>query len=398
MTETPDDGTDQAAEASSGPVAEPPFGPPKAVGASGDAPNATELQTSPEATAIAKQDSGQSDSDADTPRKRVIRVKKKRGPVELKFQPVENGVDYLLSVTEHLAHKPSPRNLKYAVLHLQAATEVLLKARLQLEHWTLVFERPENATLDKFDKGDFQSCGTPDALKRLKDIVGIEVGVTGSIDNDLRQLVKWRNALQHYGLTAPAPAVEKLSVNVLDFLLSFVRDQLRPELSRQERQKLDREMESVSEGLASINRLLTARLNRLADELKGLADEIVCCPVCMQKTLIVDGDPDCRFCQVVWRDGGDVAAAYVENVQGLDIFENMKDGGDALVTNCPECQHESLVADVEMASGIVADYLCFQCGTPQGPLGACDACGRPATIDDGLCLCGFCLDAKMERF
>ncbi|SFK34831.1 zinc ribbon domain-containing protein [Streptomyces pini] len=398
MTETPDDGTDQAAEASSGSVEEPPFGLPKAVEAPDDARNATEPQTSPDAIAVPKQDSGQSDSEADAPRKRVIRIKKKRGPVELKFQPVENGVDYLLSVTEHLADKPSPRNLKYAILHLQAATEVLLKARLQLEHWTLVFEKLENASLDKFNKGDFQSCGTPDALKRLKDIVGIEVGVTGSIDNDLRQLVKWRNALQHYGLTVPAPAVEKLSVNVLDFLLSFVRDQLRPELKRQERQVLDREMESVSDGLASINRFLTARMNRLADELKDLADEITHCPLCMQKTLIVDGDPDCRFCQVAWRDGGDVAAAYVENVQGLSIFEAIKDGGDALITNCPECQHESLVADVQMASGTVADYFCFQCGTPQGPLGKCDACGSPTVVDDGLSLCGFCLDAKIERF
>ncbi|MFD5074512.1 hypothetical protein [Streptomyces sp. NPDC058371] len=47
------------------------------------------------------------------------------------FPPVENGLDYLLSVVEHLARPPqdmTPRHLKYAVLHLQAATEVLLKS------------------------------------------------------------------------------------------------------------------------------------------------------------------------------------------------------------------------------------------------------------------------------
>ncbi|MEU1409794.1 hypothetical protein ABZ471_47740 [Streptomyces sp. NPDC005728] len=39
--------------------------------------------------------------------------------------------DYLRSVVNHLDRdEPGPRDLKYGVLHLQAATEVLLKARL----------------------------------------------------------------------------------------------------------------------------------------------------------------------------------------------------------------------------------------------------------------------------
>jgi hypothetical protein len=46
------------------------------------------------------------------------------------FRPVDNGLDYLESVIEHLRGEPDQRNLKYAVLHLQAAVEVLLKIRL----------------------------------------------------------------------------------------------------------------------------------------------------------------------------------------------------------------------------------------------------------------------------
>ncbi|MEV7997149.1 hypothetical protein AB0O67_36300, partial [Streptomyces sp. NPDC086077] len=319
----------------------------------------------------------ESSAGAETSKRRFVRIKRKRGPVELTFQPVDNGIDYLLSVTNHLADKPSPRDLKYAVLHLQAATEVLLKARLQLEYWALVFERPENASRDKFDSGDFQSCGTPEALKRLTDIAGLDLGINGSIDKDLKQLAKWRNALQHYGLTVPAPAVEKLAANVLDFLLAFVHEQLRPTLEWRERKALDRQMESVSEGLASINRFLTARWNRLREELKPLLNETVCCPLCMQNALLVDGEPICRFCQMAWIDGGDAAAAYVENVQGHSLYVNMKDGGDALITPCPECEHEALVADVELASGSTAEYFCFQCGTEQGPLSMCDVCGVP---------------------
>ncbi|WP_369221826.1 hypothetical protein AB5J52_09050 [Streptomyces sp. R39] len=55
------------------------------------------------------------------------------------FPPVPNGIDYLSEVVTRLARpdaEVSPRDLKYAVLHLQAATEVPVKARLHMEHWT----------------------------------------------------------------------------------------------------------------------------------------------------------------------------------------------------------------------------------------------------------------------
>lgn len=52
---------------------------------------------------------------------------------DIEFRPVRNGVDYLLSAVQHLTagqQPPGDRDLKYTVLHLHAATEVLLKARL----------------------------------------------------------------------------------------------------------------------------------------------------------------------------------------------------------------------------------------------------------------------------
>lgn len=58
------------------------------------------------------------------------------GPVpevrELDFPPVVNGVDYLISMVDHLAVDIQPvpsRSLKFTVTHLHAPTEVLLNAR-----------------------------------------------------------------------------------------------------------------------------------------------------------------------------------------------------------------------------------------------------------------------------
>ncbi|MFD9904067.1 hypothetical protein [Streptomyces sp. NPDC059063] len=92
-------------------------------------------------------------------------------PVHVDFPPVENGV-HLRSVVDHLttADPPTPRDLKYAVLHLQAAAEVLLKARLVEEHWSLVFKEPGTATRKKFEDGDFISCTTQAAVGRLRKV------------------------------------------------------------------------------------------------------------------------------------------------------------------------------------------------------------------------------------
>ncbi|MBR7837390.1 hypothetical protein KDL01_29190 [Actinospica durhamensis] len=129
---------------------------------------------------------------------------------DVHFPPIENGLDYLCSVVDHLVktggESPGARDLKYAVLHLQAAVEVLLKARLQAENWTLVFKVPSTAVRAKFESGEFESCSTQETLARLKSIVGLEFAAKDV--TALNKLRGDRNALQHYGLTASGPATE----------------------------------------------------------------------------------------------------------------------------------------------------------------------------------------------
>jgi len=49
---------------------------------------------------------------------------------QLQFPPLLNGVDYIEAVVGNLADHPTEKDLKYAVLHLHGAVEVLLKVRL----------------------------------------------------------------------------------------------------------------------------------------------------------------------------------------------------------------------------------------------------------------------------
>ncbi|NEA75427.1 hypothetical protein C8250_015555 [Streptomyces sp. So13.3] len=322
-------------------------------------------------------------------------VREVREPAKLAYTPIENGVDYLLSVTDHLADEPSPRDLKYAIVHLHSATEVLLKARLQREHWSFVFEKPEGAKRAVFEKGDFKSCGPLDAHDRLTNLAGLALPKKSAAD--LEQLGRWRNALQHYGLTVHAPAVEKLAANVLDFLLTFISEHLRPSLPPREREALDREMADVKAGLTSIKRLLEIRWKRIEAELEPARSETVRCPQCLKDALVFDGEPQCRFCETVWNDGGDAARLYIENVQDISLHVHFKDGGDDLVTVCPECDQNALVAEVDTAAGETVPHLCFQCGTQFGHLGTCDRCGTPVNEVDGFSLCSDCSNSYFDH-
>ncbi|WP_335932414.1 hypothetical protein [Streptomyces sp. PTD5-9] len=147
------------------------------------------------------------------------------------FTPLRNAFDYLDSVFEHLANKPSPpdaRALKYAVLHLQAATEILLKARLIHEHWSLVYRDPKAASLSQFRASVFDSCSVEATIDRLEKVA--EVLIEKKDRDAINSLTKTRNAFTHYGLTASAFALESQAAKVLAFLLPFATEQLVPKL------------------------------------------------------------------------------------------------------------------------------------------------------------------------
>jgi hypothetical protein len=61
---------------------------------------------------------------------------------------------------------------KYSVTHFCAAVEMLLKARLMKEHWSLIVSKPDQANLAKFMAGDFISVTLEDARARVRDVAG----------------------------------------------------------------------------------------------------------------------------------------------------------------------------------------------------------------------------------
>lgn len=74
---------------------------------------------------------------------------------------VRNAIDFLNRAIDELQENP-----KYSVVHFFAAIEIFLKARLLLEHWSLVHEEPGRANLTSFFQGDFRSVSLQEAIRR----------------------------------------------------------------------------------------------------------------------------------------------------------------------------------------------------------------------------------------
>ncbi|WP_351230008.1 hypothetical protein [Streptomyces sp. NPDC002133] len=265
---------------------------------------------------------------------------------------------------------------------------MLLKARLQREHWSLVFKDPGQATAKKYHEADFESCGTDAAVERLRNVA--DIAIDDKDHRALKDLAKDRNALQHYGLTHNAKAVEARAGAVLDFLVRFLDEELLPLLSLEERTEIDDDMARVREGLNSIASYITRRMNRLRGALKDHVSRTVNCPDCDQRALVlVPGGGECHFCSASWSEPDGLLADYLYGHPDLPD----------LVHACPQCDAQTFSEAVAFADAPGADLLyCFTCATRFGrsELAPCAGCRRIWPVegdDDGTpALCQGCRD------
>ncbi|MFG3263396.1 hypothetical protein [Streptomyces bobili] len=316
-------------------------------------------------------------------RRRVVRRRR-----DMDFTPVRNGMDFLHSAFEHLSKRdgePGARDLKYAVLHLQAAVEVLLKARLIREHWSLVFSDPGKAKRTDYDKGSFQSCTVLGAVDRLNNIVSLQISKEQR--QAISNLADTRNALTHLGHTGSVYAVETQAAYVLDFLLTFIHKELQPKLTS-EGPYVKTAMEALRNRLGEVKALVKQRSQRLEGELKPLVGHTVQCPDCQQWALVLGDEPACHFC--LSRSEPHVAAVwYAENYAATDVL-----------SICPSCGEYTVVIGASVAQGKTAGLdICFRCTTEYTDWRGCELeCGMLVDPRKEPLICDPCMTDVAERF
>jgi hypothetical protein len=286
----------------------------------------------------------------------------------LEFDLLHNALDFVSSAVE-LSLKGDTRSLKYAILHLDAAIELLLKARLAKEHWSLIFMDPDKANLKDMKAGSFISVDVKSALKRLEGIIGL--AVSDADKKRIQALRDHRNRIQHFAIIVPAQTVKALLAFGCNFILDFCHKEL-PEDIKAGGSMLD----GMVERLTEFKEFVRERMASLDTELKKLSS-VVWCPDCNQEALAIGlgEQPRCLFC--------------AESKPTLAVATLLSETD---VRTCPECGEEALILHV--LNNEEAENFCVYCGT-EGHYHECSNCGEMYSGDGPMCK--NCWDNLLER-
>lgn len=230
-------------------------------------------------------------------------------------------------------------------------------------------------------------------MRRLQDVVGITIAEEDK--KALNSLAKNRNALQHWGLTESAPAIEARAAAVLEFLIRFLQEHLMGELDGDQ----FADMSQVLEGLAGINAYIQRRMDNLnKTTLSAVLERTVQCPECAQFALVVDGTENkCHFCLRSSWDTEELAERYASEI--LEYWRHPSyEGGTDPQHECPDCETETLVLGVVIAAQPEQQVdFCFNCAETFDSLESCMRCGRLYVFHDGdAVICGHCLSDLVE--
>lgn len=306
----------------------------------------------------------------------------------IKFTVLENGLDFIYSALNHLRDDPRPRDLKYAVLHLSAGVELILKDRLRREHWSLVFDDIDKADLEKYSLGDFFGVNLKTSIQRLIKVCGVEIK-TG--DQQLLSNLKMsRNRLEHFATTDSPIALKASTARVLAFTLDFISTEFdHDKMERNETSLLG----EIRELLPKFRQFVENRMREINHILTSNDTPVLDCPRCTQAAMKAEDGIKCYFCGY-YAEGNFGAQDYVESLFGLD-WRHVADGGEIPIYFCPECGSEALVDIGGLKQDFRSDrFVCFSCGNhwDWGSMDFCEKCGTPTFHDpaDGLPICDNC--------
>lgn len=253
---------------------------------------------------------------------KTARAAKRRARTELKFNLVENGIDFIRSGVEQyfLRDTPKARDHKYAVLHIFAGVLLLLKERLRRAHSSLICARVEDASKDATAE-DVKTVAFDQAVDRLKACAAVKIADEHM--RALRSAQRVRNQLEHYEVTLNLKRTQDIVGSLCEFVYVFMRDELGDDLANHLNGPVWRrvqELRGIAKALEgeraaewrarakSYANLSPWRLKKLRDSIEPYhpkhnpdPEMIHVCPECGSESVIVtDGDiavctnPECR--------------------------------------------------------------------------------------------------------
>lgn len=263
------------------------------------------------------------------------------------FALQRNSRAFIESAVEH-AQRGYCEEWKFAVLHLNTALELLLKARLAIKDHRHLVAGKAQVTDRQFDEGAFRSVGIDECLERLAN-TGL-LTLAPAQRRSIETLQCLRNRIAHYvdqDDTVAMKAVVAAGVNLYIEIHNA-------EFKKDEDPYGARPLRDLVVDLHKLDDFVKERLSTLAPRLHAATrprthhlDE---CSCCMQDAAIVDGDDViCLFC-------GDQMTV-------MEFAASRSD--DDVSRRCPDCGRPSVLK--EQRRGKEPTYECFVCGYFRGP-------------------------------
>lgn len=290
----------------------------------------------------------------------------------LQVKLLDNGLDFLLSATEAVCRDEGPRSLKDSVLHLANGIELLLKARLAREHWSLIFSDVNKANFNVLAEADFVSVDPATAEKRLNQIVGINLDETANAH--VKNLRVLRNKLTHFTITLDAEQTKSLVLKGINFAVAFCEQEDMTILDSKGK------VGETNINLSEIEEYVQQRMKSISTEWEGRLNWE--CPDCWQETLVFNGAfAECKYCLHL------IPAEY--------LASNHSEGPGQ---ECPECGEERTFAFL-LHNNDEGEWLCFACGTTGSNYHHCMRCGQMEYFQEAeeLKICNSCWSYMTTR-
>lgn len=300
----------------------------------------------------------------------------------IQLSMLENGLDFIRSGLKFIAKPESKFDLKYAVLHLSAGIELVLKDRLRREDWRLIFKDVTKANEKKMQSGNFISVSLWECLERINE----HCSVDAPDKKPLERFKNLRNPIEHFAMNHSQAALESSAASVLGDLIDFIGEAFEEDdLSEDESYLLKEIRTQLGEFRQFTASRMAAIKSRLKDHKKHYG-QIVECPSCLQDALMADCDVSCAFCGYA-ATAEEAAELYISNNFERSYFDPKEDEPE-LLHICPNCDNRALVYEPGYSE---TSGICFSCGdAPEpGDLVECDQCGElsdPESMHGGQCM------------
>ena len=296
---------------------------------------------------------------------------------------------------------------KFSVIHFAISIELLFKAKLLQEHWSLLLDKPDNATKTSFLKGEAKTITLDQAIERLNRIASISIAQEAK--STFLKIASHRNKMVHFAHAGEVDASQ------LDGQTLIAEEQCAGWLAIRILLSQWPEFNDFREDIRSISRLMEghrvylqkvfdSKINDL-EEHRRAGYRVALCPSCRfesVKILYAIGAVSEANCVVCRFSGSEIVVSCSNEdckkdicfssydgpppecpncanvVSAVDIRDQLDTGEpltkdnycDHIDINCPQCSGYHTVVEHHCI------YVCTECYFEDEEIGVCEWCNE----------------------